>query len=81
MEVEYQIEYIIINLAKNPDFNCEDAFSLFESNDKEYLIESNIKNVLKFIGVNPSDQDARFLMKRFDLQKNGIINYSDFFEK
>jgi hypothetical protein len=35
MEVEYQIEDVKTNLAQNPDFNCEDAFRLFESNDKD----------------------------------------------
>ena len=80
MEVEYQIEDVKTNLAQNPDFNCEDAFRLFESNDKDYLTESDIKNGLNSIGVYPTDQDVRLLMKRFDLQKNGNINYADFFD-
>ena len=80
MEVEYQIEDVKTNLAQNPDFNCEDAFRLFESNDKDYLTENDIKNGLNSIGVYPTDQDVRLLMKRFDLQKNGNINYADFFD-
>ena len=80
MEVEYQIEDAKTNLAQNPNFNCEDAFRLFESNDKDYLTESDIKNGLNSIGVYPTDQDVRLLMKRFDLQKNGNINYADFFD-
>jgi Ca2+-binding EF-hand superfamily protein len=80
MEVEYQIEDVKTNLAQNPDFNYEDAFRLFESNDKDYLTESDIKNGLNSIGVYPTDQDVRLLMKRFDLQKNGNINYADFFD-
>ena len=80
MEVEYQIEDVKTNLAQNPDFNCEDAFRLFESNDKDYLTENDIKKGLNSIGVYPTDQDVRLLMKRFDLQKNGNINYADFFD-
>jgi Ca2+-binding EF-hand superfamily protein len=80
MEVEYQIEDVKTNLAQNPDFNCEDAFRLFESNDKDYLTENDIKNGLNSIGVYPSDQDVRLLMKRFDLPKNGKISYADFFD-
>ena len=80
MEVEYQIENVKTNLAQNPNFNCEDAFRLFESNDNDYLTESDIKNGLNSIGVFPTDQDVRLLMKRFDLQKNGNINYADFFD-
>ena len=80
METEYQIEDVKTNLAQNPNFNCEDAFRLFESDDKDYLTEDDIKNGLNSIGVYPSDQDVRLLMKIFDLQKNGNISYADFFD-
>ena len=80
MEVESKIEDAKINLANNPDFNCEDAFRLFETNDKGYLDENDIKCGLNLIGINPTNQEVRMLMKRFDLQKNGYINYADFFD-
>ena len=80
MDVESKIENAKTNLALNPDFNCEDVFRLFETNDKGYLTEEDIKNGLNLIGLNPSDQDVKLLMKRFDLQKNGNINYADFFD-
>ena len=80
MEVESKIEDAKINLSQNPDFNCEDVFRLFEANDKGYLDENDIKKGLNSIGVNPSDFEIKLLMKRFDLQKNGNINYADFFD-
>ena len=80
MDVESKIENAKTNLALNPDFNCEDVFRLFETDDKGYLTEEDIKNGLNLIGLNPSDQDVKLLMKRFDLQKNGNINYADFFD-
>ena len=80
MKVESQIEDAKITLGKNPDFNCEDAFRLFESNEKGYLDKNDIKNGLNSIGVNPSEQELNILMKRFDLQKNNFINYADFFD-
>ena len=80
MQVESQIEDAKITLAKNPDFNCEDAFRLFESNEKGYLEKNDIKNGLNSIGVNPSEQELNILMKRFDLQKYNFINYADFFD-
>ena len=79
MQVESQIEDAKIILGKNPDFNCEDAFRLFESNEKGYLEKYDIKNGLNSIGVNPTEQELNILMKRFDLQKNNFINYADFF--
>ena len=80
MDVESRIEDAKINLAQNYDFNCEDAFSLFETNDKDYLDENDLKKGLNSIGVNPTDFEIKLLMKRFDLQKNGNINYPDFFD-
>ena len=80
MEVESKIEDAKINLASNPDFNCDDAFSLFEENDKGYLDENDLKNGLNFIGISPTDQEIKLLMKRFDLQKSGRITYADFFD-
>ena len=80
MDVESQIEDAKINLATNPDFNCEDAFRIFEINDKGYLDENDIRCGLNLIGINPTNEEVRLLMKRFDLQKNGNINYADFFD-
>ena len=80
MRIESQIEDTKIALSMNPDFNCEDAFRLFESNDKGYLDINDIKSGLNLIGLNPSDKELNLLMKRFDLQKNGFINYADFFD-
>ena len=43
MVIEPDIEDAKIELAKNQDFNAEDAFKLFESNDKGYLDKNDIK--------------------------------------
>ena len=80
MDIESKIEDAKINLSFNPDFNCEDAFRLFEMDDKGYLDENDLKNGLNLIGVFPTDQEVRLLMKRFDLQKRGNINFADFFD-
>ena len=80
MAVESQVEDAKISLAMNPDFNCEDAFKLFESNDKEYLDINDIKEGLNLIGLNPTEKQLNLLMKRFDLLKNGYISYADFFD-
>ena len=80
MAVESQVEDAKISLAMNPDFNCEDAFKLFESNNKDYLDINDIKAGLNLIGINQTEKHLNLLMKRFDLQKNGFINYADFFD-
>ena len=80
MEVESNIENAKTDLVNNPDFNVEEAFKLFDKNDKAYITEEDLKNGLNSLGLNPTDQDVRLLMKRFDLQKSGKINYADFFD-
>ena len=69
MKVESQIEDEKFILAKNSDFNREDAFRFFKSGDKGYLDKNDIKNDLNSIGVNPSEQELNILMKRIDLKK------------
>ena len=80
MEIESQIERIKINLALNSDFNCEDAFRMFELDGRGYLDKEDLKYGLNSIGLFPTDQELRLLMKRFDLQNQGGINYADFFD-
>ena len=80
MLAESQIESAKINLALNPDFNCEDAFRLFEFNGRGFLDANDLKCGLNCIGVYPTDHEVRLLMKRFDLQKQGSINFADFFD-
>ena len=80
MSIESQIEKIKIDLALSPDFNVEDAFRLFELDGRGYLDKEDLKCGLNLIGVCPTDHELRLLMNRFDLQKQGGINYADFFD-
>ena len=80
MDAENQIENAKISLACNPDFNCEDAFRIFELNGRGYIDQFDLKCGLNLLGVYPTDQEVRLLMKRFDLQKTGTLNYADFFD-
>ena len=80
MEIESRIEDAKISLAINPDFNCEDAFRLFESNDKGFLDKTDIKNGLNLLCIFPTNKELDLLMKRFDLQKNVYLNFADFFD-
>lgn len=80
MNVESQIECAKIDLALNPDFNCEEAFRIFEFNGRDFIDENDLKCGLNVLGIYPTDHQIRLLMKRFDLQKEGCINYADFFD-
>ena len=80
MLAEGQIEKIKVKLALCHDFNCEDCFRIFEIDEKGVLYPEDIKSGLKLINVFYSDFEIKLLIKRFDLQKRGYINYSDFFD-
>ena len=80
MLAESELEKIKISLALMPDFNCEDCFRIFEIDGKGVLYPDDIKTGLNLIGVFYSDFEVQLLFKRFDLQKRGYINYSDFFD-
>ena len=80
MMAESQIEDAKVSLALNPDFNCEDAFRIFELNGRGFIDENDLKCGLNLIGIYPTNQEIRLLMKRFDLQKTGKLSYADFFD-
>ena len=80
MRYEGQIECAKIKLALNPDFNCEDAFRIFECNGRGFLDANDLKCGLNLIGLCPTDHEVRLLLKRFDLQNEGSLNYADFFD-
>ena len=80
MEVESKLEDAKIRLAINPDFNCEDAFRIFDPNNKGFLTKDDIKIGLNLLSIFPTEKKLKLLMKRFDLEKNGYLNYADFFD-
>ena len=80
MVIEGDIECLKIDLSLNPDFNCEDAFRIFELDGRGFLDKDDLKYGLNLLNIYPTDHELRLLMKRFDLQKKGGINYADFFD-
>ncbi len=80
MNAESKIENLKINLSLQKDFNPEDAFRIFENENKGFLTKEDLKDGLNLLNVYSTDLDIRLLMKRFDLKKQNIINFADFFD-
>ena len=80
MDAESKVERAKIDLALRGDFNVEDAFRVFELDGRGFLTEEDLKYGLNALEIYPTSSDVRLLMKRFDLQKEGVINYADFFD-
>ena len=80
MYAESKIENLKIDLSLQKDFNPEDAFRIFENENKGFLTKEDLKDGLNLLNVYSTDLDIRLLMKRFDLKKQNIINFADFFD-
>ena len=80
MEGEKQIELNKIDLALKPDFNCEDAFRIFEKEGRGFLTKEDLKNGFDSLGLNINNSDINLFMRRFDLKNKNSINYQEFFD-
>ena len=80
MDAESRIERSKIDLALRADFNVEDAFRIFELDGRGFITEDDLKYGLNVLEIYPTNSDIRLLMKRFDLQKEGVLNFADFFD-
>ncbi len=80
MKIESKIEEEKIELVSKCDFNIEDAFKIFDLNNKGYIIDDDLKFTLNQFGIFANDHDIRLLMKRFDLNKKSCLTFTDFFD-
>ena len=80
MQGEKEIELNKIDLALKSDFNCEDAFRIFEKEGRGFLTKEDIKFGFDSLGLNFNENDINLIMKRFDLKKKNNINFQEFFD-
>lgn len=69
--LEREVERIKQDLALRPDFNLMDFFSMFDKNEKGYINQTEIKNFLDSLGINPNDEHFSLFLKRFDRNNFG----------
>ena len=80
MITEKIIEEKKLKLSLCNDFNCEDAFRLFEKNSKNFLDKTDLKDGLILLKINPSDEELDILMNKYSLKNQGILEFGDFFD-
>ena len=80
MITEKKIEDQKIKLSLNNDFNCEDAFRIFEEDSKDFLYKENLKHGLNLLTIYPSNLELDLLMNKYSLKNAGILQYGDFFD-
>ena len=77
---ESKIEKLKIELSLRSDFNWEEVFRIFELEGRGFLSKEDLIIGFNKFGLYPKDLDISLLLKRYDLKKEGCINYPNFFE-
>jgi len=80
MDGEKEIECNKIDLALKSDFNCEDAFRIFEKDGRGFITKEDLKDGFNSLNLNLNDKEINLIMKRFDLKKKNNINFQEFFD-
>ena len=80
MEHENKIENLKIELSLRCDFNWEEIFRIFELEGRGFLTKEDLSIGFNKFNIYPKDIDISLLLKRYDINKEGIITYPDFFE-
>lgn len=77
---EKKIEEIKIKLSLNKDFNCEDAYRIFENDSKDVLTRNEIKYGLNLLNIYPSSKDLDLLFNKYCIKNKDTLEYGDFFD-
>ena len=77
---ESKIEQLKIELSLRSDFNWEKIFRIFELEGRGFLSKEDLIIGFNKFGLYPKDSDISLILKRYDLKKEGFINYPNFFD-
>ena len=80
MITEKKIEEHKIKLSQYKDFNCEDAFRIFENDKREYITKEDLKYGLNLLNIYPSSTELDLLMNKYTLNNKKVLVFSDFFD-
>ena len=77
---EKEIEFAKRDLMRQPDFNGEDAFRLFEKQGTGVVTKDDLIFGLKLLGIKPTNNQITIIFNKYDLEENGFLDYDDFFD-
>ena len=79
---ENELEKIKSKLAIRNDFNVDDAFRLFENKTtpQNILTEYDMFTGLNSLGLYPTGNEIKLLIKRYSLQNTCTLNFADLFD-
>ena len=81
IRVENDIEREKVALAKNhQDFNLDDAFKIFDTDNSETITETELREGLAAIGVFPTSEELDLYVTRYDKGGDRRLNRREFSE-
>ena len=80
IQTEIDIEKLKINLTLQSDFTIENGFKLFNINNRNFITENDFEIGLNRINLFPSNNELKLLIKKYDLNNNGFLLFSDVFD-
>ena len=80
INIESKIEKAKIDLSLKSDFNVEDAFKIFEMDDRKFISDSDLIYGLNAFEIYPSNKDIQLMKRRVNVKKTENILFSHFFD-
>ncbi len=78
IDSENKIEKAKIDLSLRSDFNIEDAFKIFEKNNRNYITDDDLINGLNLLDININDKDIKLIKRRLNKKPTDDFIYTDF---
>lgn len=77
---EKELELAKQNVALKHDFNLYDAFKILDVRDLGSVDMLDIKKGLESIGLFATSDEINLFIKRYDIDKNQKLRFSEFFD-
>lgn len=79
--VERGCECIRERISKRPNFSLKKAFEYCDKSGMNQISNADFKITMSEHGFYATDRELKTLMERFDKDKDGVVNFSEFCEE
>ena len=70
-----------LELSLNTDFNCQNAFNIFQSApNNNFLTKDDLKYGLNLLNLYPTNKELNILINKYSYKKDNNLHFLDFFD-
>lgn len=80
ISLERELESSKTSMTMKPDFNLHDAFVIFDHCRVGAISQADMRDGLAAIGVFPTSDEVDLFFKRYDVNRDHRLNFSEFSE-